>query len=231
MMTDFDNSATKRDGQASPVTLASFARMLRIMELLNNPRVTTAKIGREISADEQLAKRLLRAVNSPVYGFSHRVSAVDFAVSILGHEKLKDVVLSTDTVGKIQKKVDLYLDTAAPWEPSMKQIDATKRLISDMASLVAQDGEFQKTHTPDELLRPPIDQSASAQIGAALKQLSPRHRLIMMLYYYEEATFDEIGSVLGLAGTRIAQLYSEALQEVSQKMDIGESTRVVAIEN
>jgi RNA polymerase sigma factor (sigma-70 family) len=229
MMTDIDNSAVRRDGQTSPVTLASFARMLRIMELLNNPRVTTAKIGREISADEQLSKRLLRAVNSPLYGFSHRVSAVDFAVSILGHEKLKDVMLSTDTVGKIQKKIDHYLDTAEPWKPSPNQIDATKRLISDVATLVAADGEYRKNHTPEELLNPPLDHAASAQIGVALKQLAPRQRLIMMLYYYEEATFDEIGSVLGLPGTRIAQLYSEALQEVSQKMEIGESPRVAAI--
>ncbi|HLP16640.1 MAG TPA: HDOD domain-containing protein [Bacteroidota bacterium] len=230
MMTDTDTNATKHDGgHSSPVTLASFARMLRIMELLNNPRITTAKIGREISADEQLAKRLLRAVNSPLYGFSHRVSAVDFAVSILGHEKLKDVMLSTDTVGKIQKKIDNYLDTATPWSPSLKQIDATKRLISDLASLVAQDGEYRKTHSVDEVLHPAVDQLACAQVGMALKQLAPRQRLIMMLYYYEEATFDEIGSVLGLVGSRIAQLYSEALNEVSQKLDIGELERVAPI--
>lgn len=229
MMTDIDTNATNREGQSTPVTLASFARMLRIMELLNNPRVTTAKIGREISADEQLAKRLLRAVNSPLYGFSHRVSAVDFAVSILGHEKLKDVMLSSDTVGKIQKKIDYYLDTVEPWEPSLKQIDATKRLISDVASLVVQDGEFRKSHSPEEVMHPPVDHVACAQVGTVLKQLAPRQRLIMMLYYYEEATFDEIGIVLGLAGTRIAQLYSEALHEVSQKMDIGEPDRVAAI--
>lgn len=229
MMTDTEMNTAKREPMASPVTLASFARMLRIMELLNNPRVSTAKIGREISADEQLAKRLLRAVNSPLYGFSHRVSGVDFAVSILGHEKLKDVVLSSDTVGKIQKKIDSYLDTAEPWEPSPKQVDATKRLISDLASLVAQDGEYQKTHSADEVLHPPTDHQARMQVGAVLKELAPRQRLIMMLYYYEEATFDEIGSVLGLSGTRINQLYSEALQEVSQKIDIGEPARVAAI--
>jgi len=62
-----------------------------------------------------------------------------------------------------------------------------------------------------------------------LKELAPRQRLIMMLYYYEEATFDEIGSVLGLSGARVYQLYSEALQEVSQKFDIGEPARVAAI--
>jgi len=229
MMTDTENTTAKREQLSSPVTLASFARMLRIMELLNNPRVSTAKIGREISADEQLARRLLRAVNSPVYGFSHRVSGVDFAVSILGHEKLKDVVLSSDTVGKIQKKIDTYLDTAEPWEPSPKQVDATKRLISDLAFLVVQDGEYQKHHTADEVLRPPTDYQARVRIGTVLKELAPRQRLIMMLYYYEEATFDEIGSVLGLSGARVYQLYSEALQEVSQKFDIGEPARVAAI--
>ncbi|MGE5314670.1 MAG: HDOD domain-containing protein [Acidobacteriota bacterium] len=230
-MTDSDNNAAKHDNHSAPVTLASFARMLRIMELLNNPRVTTAKIGREISADEQLAKRLLRAVNSPIYGFSHRVSAVDFAVSILGHEKLKDVVLSSDTVTKIQKKIDVYLDAAAPWQPSPQQIDATRRLISDVASLVAQDDEFRKRHQPEDVLNPQLDKAAGPAIGAALKQLAPRQRLIMMLYYYEEATFEEIGSVLGLSAQRVAQFYSEALQEVSRKMDIGEPARVAAIEN
>ncbi len=229
MMTDTDMNTAKREPLSSPVTLASFARMLRIMELLNNPRVSTAKIGREISADEQLAKRLLRAVNSPLYGFSHRVSAVDFAVSILGHEKLKDVVLSSDTVGKIQKKIDVYLDTAEPWQPSPKQVDATKRLISDLTSLVVQDGEYQKTHAADDVLKPQTDHKVSAQIGVELKQLAPRERLIMMLYYYEEATFDEIGSVLGLSGARVNQLYSEALHEVSLKIDIGEPARVAAI--
>lgn len=229
MMTDTETTTAKWEPHASPVTLASFARMLRIMELLNNPRVSTAKIGREISADEQLAKRLLRAVNSPLYGFSHRVSAVDFAVSILGHEKLKDVVLSSDTVGKIQRKIDVYLDTAEPWEPSPKQVDATKRLISDLASLVVEDREYKKNHTADEVMNPPTNQQACAHVGMLLKQLAPRERLIMMLYYYEEATFDEIGSVLGLSGARVNQLYSEALHEVSLNIEIGEPARVDSI--
>lgn len=43
------------------------------------------------------------------------------------------------------------------------------------------------------------------------KGLSRKERLILLLYYYEELTFKEIGSALGLSESRVSQLHSKLI--------------------
>jgi RNA polymerase sigma factor FliA len=46
---------------------------------------------------------------------------------------------------------------------------------------------------------------------SVLKKLPEQERLVLALYYYEELTFKEIGSVLGLTESRVSQIHSKAI--------------------
>jgi RNA polymerase sigma factor FliA len=48
-------------------------------------------------------------------------------------------------------------------------------------------------------------------IVSALKRLPEQERLVLALYYYEELTFKEIGSILGLTESRVSQIHSKAI--------------------
>ncbi len=69
---------------------------------------------------------------------------------------------------------------------------------------------------PDKLL-------CEADFREALKRsilsMPDRHRKIIMLYYYKEMNFKEIGAVLGLSESRISQLHAEAIIRLRNRVD------------
>jgi len=55
-----------------------------------------------------------------------------------------------------------------------------------------------------------------------LTALPDRERLILILYYYENLTFKEIATVLGITESRISQLHSQALLKIRSNFKKGE---------
>jgi RNA polymerase sigma factor for flagellar operon FliA len=61
----------------------------------------------------------------------------------------------------------------------------------------------------------PLNLISSAELRNQLKQgineLPPKERLVLSLYYYDELTMKEIGSVMELTESRVCQLHSQAI--------------------
>jgi putative nucleotidyltransferase with HDIG domain len=70
------------------------AVIMRVMETLNDPKTSASDLNRLISADQGIASKLLRLVNSSYYGFSRRASTVTDAVVILGFNAVRDLATS-----------------------------------------------------------------------------------------------------------------------------------------
>ena len=60
----------------------------RLVEIINDPNVSPASIGKIVSMDPALAARLLRLVNSPFYAFASRVDSIPRAVTMVGTRQL-----------------------------------------------------------------------------------------------------------------------------------------------
>ena len=67
---------------------------LRINEMVNDPDCDIDEVGKLISQDPALAVRLLGIANSPFYGFASEISTVSRAITVLGINKIRDIVLS-----------------------------------------------------------------------------------------------------------------------------------------
>ena len=52
----------------------------------------------------------------------------------------------------------------------------------------------------------------------AIKQLPPREKEVIALYYYEELTLKEIGLVLGVTESRVSQLHSKAIFRLKSRL-------------
>jgi RNA polymerase sigma factor for flagellar operon FliA len=50
-----------------------------------------------------------------------------------------------------------------------------------------------------------------------LENLDSKKRLVMVLYYYEERTFKEIGSDLGISESRVCQIHSQIINDLRNK--------------
>src|SRR3954452_14421116 len=72
-------------------TLPSAA--VRLLEVLRNDQVDVGDISKIISRDPALSAKILRTVNSPMYGVTHRVSTLSQAVVLLGLQSVKTLAL------------------------------------------------------------------------------------------------------------------------------------------
>ena len=68
---------------------------LRVNELANNPDSSADDMASVISQDPALVVRMLKVANSAYYGLSNEVETISRAVSILGTNKIRDLVLSS----------------------------------------------------------------------------------------------------------------------------------------
>src|ERR1043166_7060033 len=70
------------------------ALTLRVLEHANRPSCSMAEIGRLISLDPALVGRMLRLVNSSLYGLQRPVTSIERALNLLGLNHVRSLVLS-----------------------------------------------------------------------------------------------------------------------------------------
>lgn len=70
------------------------AVIVRVMQTVNDPATSACDLNRLISADQALASKVLRLVNSSYYGFPRKISTVTNAVVILGFNTVRNLTTS-----------------------------------------------------------------------------------------------------------------------------------------
>ncbi len=76
----------------------------KISKMTESKDTSAADVADLISSDQVLASKVLRVVNSPVYGFPGRISNITHAVVLLGFSVIKGMVLATAVFDKIGKQ-------------------------------------------------------------------------------------------------------------------------------
>lgn len=92
-------------------TIPSILR--KILGIIEDPNVSLQKITEFVSSDPTLTARILKMVNSPVYGFPGRISSVSHAMVILGLNAVKGLLIGV-SVFEVMKKNMVGL-----WEHSL----------------------------------------------------------------------------------------------------------------
>ncbi|MCX5813527.1 MAG: HDOD domain-containing protein [Proteobacteria bacterium] len=84
-----------------------------LLKVLENQKVSLNEIGNFISNDPVLTTKVLKMVNSPIYGFPGRISSVSQAVILLGLNVVKGLLLGVSVFELMQKSM------VGLWEHSM----------------------------------------------------------------------------------------------------------------
>ena len=69
--------------------------VLKITELVNDPKSSAKDLARVITDDQVLTARLLKLVNSSFYGFPQRISTVTAAIVLLGFDAIRNLLLTS----------------------------------------------------------------------------------------------------------------------------------------
>ena len=67
----------------------------KVSKLVEDPNSSTEQIARVISMDQVLSAKVLKMVNSPVYGFPGRIATIQHALVLLGFNVIKGIIIST----------------------------------------------------------------------------------------------------------------------------------------
>lgn len=72
---------------------------LRVRDVIDNPDSTMDDLANALKIDPAISARLLKIVNSPLYGFPKQIDSISRAVSLLGMQSVSDLVASA-TIGQ-----------------------------------------------------------------------------------------------------------------------------------
>jgi len=77
----------------------------KLLKVIENPKVSLNEIGSFITSDPVLTSRVLKLVNSPVYGFPGRISSVSQALILLGMNVVRGLLLGVSVFEVMQKSM------------------------------------------------------------------------------------------------------------------------------
>lgn len=93
--------------------------VLRITELVNNPKSSAKEIAQVITDDQVLTLRLLRLVNSSFYGFPQRISTVTGAIVLLGFDAIRHLLLTSSVFDVLSGPTRAVFQKEALWDHSL----------------------------------------------------------------------------------------------------------------
>lgn len=76
-----------------------------LLKMFENPNASLAEIGAFIAKDPVLAVKILKVVNSPIYGFPGRISSITQALLLLGLNVARGLLLGVSVLEVMQRSV------------------------------------------------------------------------------------------------------------------------------
>lgn len=113
----------------------------RVNEMLNDPNVTSSQLGRVIRLDPALTARLLKIVNSALYGFHSRIDTVSQAVTIIGLQELRSLVMASSAYVVFNRIPTDLVDMDSFWHHSV-YTGLVARRLADESKLNARETIF-----------------------------------------------------------------------------------------
>lgn len=98
-----------------------------LMRVLDNPNASAAEVGKVIAADQALMAKILKLVNSAIYGLPRRISTLSQATVILGFNAVRNTAIAA-TVFKYFGKFgnSIFFDRWQFWQHSLGCAVASK---------------------------------------------------------------------------------------------------------
>jgi HD-like signal output (HDOD) protein len=92
---------------------------VRLKEIIDDERSSTADIANIIALDPGLSSQLLKIANSALFNFSKRVDSISRAISILGLNEVKNLIDTFGTTAAFQSMSEDVIDLDRFWEVSV----------------------------------------------------------------------------------------------------------------
>lgn len=115
---------------ACPTLPSLPAVAMKVLELARNPRVSFAEMAKTVQADPALATKVLKTVNSSYYGLTTPCPSISRAMSLLGMDAVKSIVLGFSLVDTTKGIGTSGFDMEAYWRRAIYGAAAARVLAT-----------------------------------------------------------------------------------------------------
>lgn len=91
----------------------------RVRDVVENPHSTMDDLANALKIDPAISARVLKIVNSPLYGFPKQIDTVTRAVNLLGMQAIRDLVTATTIGRRFSGMTTEVMDLSAYWRKSI----------------------------------------------------------------------------------------------------------------
>jgi putative nucleotidyltransferase with HDIG domain len=93
---------------------------MRVKDMADDTRYSAADIGNVISQDPALTAQLLKIANSPYFGFPSEIDNVPRAITIIGTQELRELVLATAAMNVLSRLPNELVSIETFWRHSLR---------------------------------------------------------------------------------------------------------------
>lgn len=91
-----------------------------LSDVMSNPRSTAQDVANIIAEDQAAAAKVLKAANSPIYGFRGRISTISQAIIFIGFEEVRNLVIAMGIIDVFRKmKGNFPINPVDLWKHSI----------------------------------------------------------------------------------------------------------------
>lgn len=101
-------------------SLSSISGVIFAIEnIIDDPNASVSDLEEVISIDPALTARILRIANSAFYGLSHKISSLTQAITILGFNALRNIIVTSEVFDAFPPEKNIIFDRYLFWKHSI----------------------------------------------------------------------------------------------------------------
>lgn len=114
----------------------------KLVEELQNPYVSSKSIADIISSDQASALRVLKLANSPIFGFRGKVTSITQAITYLGFNEVKNIVLTLSVIDLFSRQKLLSTFSPSEFWKHCIAVGVISRVIAKYSGFTAYENYF-----------------------------------------------------------------------------------------
>jgi putative nucleotidyltransferase with HDIG domain len=114
----------------------------RVSELIESDNSTARQIGEAVQTDASLTSRVLKMINSAYYGLPNEVTSIAQAISYLGHQELKQILLGSVLAGVFNELKSVNFPLLDFWTHSIKTAIIARHLAMQNINIIDHEAFF-----------------------------------------------------------------------------------------
>jgi len=192
---------------------------LRMLQAVSKPEIDAREIENLIKTDAAACYRLLRYLNSAVFGFATEIHSIRHALSLLGEREIRRWIRLVATLGAAEQKsselVNLALGRARFCELLSSKVrhGDSDLFLMGLLSLIDVILEAPMATLLEKI---PVDQETKSVLLGGASRLRPVYQLMLAQESGEWQHAAELAPQLHLTESEVAETYWQAMQWVRQ---------------